>query len=190
MSTNGVIPTIPLGTGIKNIRIIVQTNALYAQTKLLPIAGNSSVIYKGYDDFFEELSVGVYRSNINVMTSGVYATGTAVFASVVNTNTLVIGGVTITATSGTPTSVQFKVGATDAATVVNAAACINALSTLNAVVAASPASVGSTTLNIACLVPGTIGNLVTITAGGGTITVPSTLTGGTDGNVGTMSHGL
>lgn len=187
MSTNGVIPTIPLGAGIKNLRIIVQSNATYVQTKLLPIAGNSSVVYKGLDDFFEELNVGAYRSNINVMTNGVYATGTATFASVVATNTIVIGGVTLTAVNSAPTAVQFLVGATDTITAANLAKAINALSTLNCVVSANSSGA---VVTINCLVPGTIGNLVTLSAGGGTITVGATLTGGTDGNIGTMAHGL
>lgn len=187
MSTNGVIPTIPLGSGIKNLRIVVQTNATYAQTKLLPIAGNSSIIYKGLDDFFEELNVGAYRSNINVMTNGVYATGTATLASVIATNTIVIGGVTLTCVNSGATSVQFNKGTTDTITAANLAAAINALSTLNCVVAATSAAA---VVTVNCLVPGTIGNLVTLSATGGTITVGAALTGGTDGNIGTMAHGL
>lgn len=188
MSTNGVVPTIPMGTGIKNIRVIVQTNALYEQTKLLPIAGNSSTILKGFDDFFLELITGVYRSNVNVMTSGVYATGTATLASTIATNTIVIGGVTLTATnSASPTSAQFTVGTTDTITAANLVKTINANASLNAVVGATSAAA---VVTIFCLVPGTIGNLVTLSVTGGTITVGATLTGGTDGNVGTIVHGL
>lgn len=185
MSTTA--PTIPLGTNIKNMRMIIQTNANYQNAYLIPGTGNGNFVLKQLDDFFENFVVGAFNCNIQIMASGVYATGTATFASVVATNTLVIGGVTITAVSSAPTSVQFLVGANDTATAANAVKTINALTTMNKVVQAS--STGAV-VTIACLVPGTIGNLVTLSAGGGTITVGAALTGGTDGAQGTISHGL
>lgn len=184
---NTVQPTIPMATGIVNLRFIVQTNATYTQTKLIPIIGNSSAIMKGFDDFFQELILGAYRSNINVMASGVYATGTATLASVVATNTIVIGGVTLTAVSSAPTNAQFLVGSSNSATATNLAAAINANTSLDQVV---QASASGAVVTIACIVPGTIGNLVTLSAGGGTITVAAALAGGTDGVSGTISHGL
>ncbi len=192
MSTTG--PTIPLGTGIKVMTLVVQSNNNSNATYLLPAnsttastpSGNMRVL-KGIAAFFADLIRGVWNSNTTVIQGGVYATGTAVFASVVNTNTLVIGGVTITATTGTPTSVQFKVGGTDTVTATNAVATINALTTLNKVVQASSSGA---TVTIVSLYPGTIGNLITLSAAGGTITVGAALTGGTDGSKGNISHGL
>lgn len=184
-------PTIPLAAGIKNLRIIIQSNALYPQTKLIPPSsstpGQGNSVLKQMDDFLLELITGVYRSNVQVMSSGVYATGTATLASTVATNTIVIGGVTLTAVNSGATSVQFNVGATDTITATNLAAAINALTTINKVVQATSSAA---IVTIACLVPGTIGNLVTLSAGGGTITVGASLTGGTDGTQGTISHGL
>ncbi len=179
-------PTIPLGTGIKNLRIVVQTNALFEQTKLIPIAGNSSITLRNMWNFFQDLVNGVWNSNINVMASGVYATGTAVCASVIQGDTIVIGGITLTASNATQDATHFVRGA-DALTATNLATCINANTSLDQLV---QASASSATVTIACLVPGTIGNLVTVTSTGGTITVPAALTGGTDGASGTMSHGL
>lgn len=187
-------PTIPLGTGIKVMTLVVQTNNNSIATYLLPSTsttgsttfGNMRVL-KEIRNFFGDLVRGVWRSNTTVIHGGVYATIGATFASVVNTNTLVIGGVTITATSGTPTSVQFKVGGTDTVTAANAAATINALTTLNKMVFATSAGA---VLTINSLFPGTIGNMITTTATGGTITVAATLAGGTDGTIGFISHGL
>lgn len=193
MSNTG--PTIPLGTGIKVMTLVIQTNNNAAATYLLPasnlsgatVGGNMRVL-KGIAAFIADLVRGVWRSNTTVVQGGVYATIGATFASVVNTNTMVIGGVTITATNGaTPTSVQFKVGGTDTVTAANAAATINALTTLNKMVFATSSGA---VLTINSLYPGTIGNLITTTATGGTITVASTLAGGTDGTVGFISHGL
>lgn len=180
-------PTIPLGTGIKVMTLVLQTNNNAAATMLLPGANNDSLFLNRWAQFLADLQRGVWRSNINVIQGGVYATGTAVFASVIATNTLVIGGVTITAVNSGPTSVQFAVGASDTITAANAVTTINALTTLNKVVQASSSGA---TITIVSLYPGTIGNLITLSAGGGTITVGSALTGGTDGSIGNISHGL
>lgn len=180
-------PTIPMGTGIKNLRIIVQTNALFEQTKLIPIAGNSSYALRQIWYFFKDLVSGAWNSNVNVMASGVYATGTATLVSVIATDTIVIGGVTLTADNSLQDTTHFKVGASDTATAANLVTTIGANTSLTRLVQASSA-LGVVT--IACLVPGTIGNLVTLSSTGGTITVGSALTGGTDGSSGTVSHGL
>lgn len=186
MSTTA--PTIPLQAGIKPITLVVQSNNNDAQTKLLPSAHpNNSRFLNSLIRFFDVLSSGVWSSNINVVTGGVYATGTATLASVVNTDTIVIGGVTLTATSGTATATQFKVGASNTATAASLAAAINADTRMNKVVQAT--SVGAV-VTIACIYPGTIGNLVTLSQTGGHITVGAALTGGTDGVLGNISHGL
>ncbi len=185
MSTTA--PTLPLGTGIKVMTLVVQTNNNGAATYLLPTSGNGKMFLKRFFGFFGDLVNGVWRSNVTVIQGGVYATGTATFASVVATNTLVIGGVTITAVASGATSVQFNVGASDTATAANAVTTINALTTLNKVVQAS-SSAG--VITISSLIPGTIGNLITLSTNAGTITVGAALTGGTDGSKGNISSGL
>lgn len=186
MSTTA--PTIPLGTGIKVMTLVVQTNANYPAADLLPAStGGNMRVLKGIAQMFRAFIDGSYRSNIQVIQGGVYASGTATFASVVATDTLVIGGVTITAVNSGATSVQFNVGSSDTETAANAVATINALTTLNKVVQATSA-LG--VITISSLYPGTIGNLITLSSTGGTITVGASLTGGTDGTKGDISHGL
>ncbi len=180
-------PTIPMGTGIKNLRMVVQTNANFQNAKLIPASGSGSYVLKQLDDFFHDLILGVFNSNINIMASGVYATGTAACASVIATDTLVIGGVTLTADNSLQDATHFKVGGTNTITATNLTTCINANTSLDQTVQASSSGA---TVTIACLIPGTIGNLITLSAGGGTITVGAALTGGTDGASGTVSHGL
>ncbi len=180
-------PTIPLGTGIKVMTIVLQTNANFPAVTLLPISGNSSVTQNKLTQFFADLQRGSWNSNFQIIQGGVYATGTAVCAAVIDTNTLVIGGVTLTAVSSAPTSVQFVRSSTNSVTAANIVTTINALTTLNKVVQASSSS---GTVTIVSLIPGTIGNLITLSAGGGTITVGTALTGGTDGTKGVISHGL
>lgn len=186
MST--IAQTVPLGTGVKVMTLVLQTNANFPATKLLPpSSGNDSFILSQFADFFQDLERGVWSSNINVVQGGVYASIGATFASVIATNTLVIGGVTITCVNSGATSVQFNKGATDTLTAANAATTINALTTLNKVVGATSSGA---VLTIFSLYPGTIGNLITTTATGGTITVAAALVGGTDGSIGNISHGL
>lgn len=182
-------PTIPLGTGIKVMTIVIQTNANYPATGILPVAGagGTSLAQKRLEQFLCSALTGAWRSNSLVIQGGVYATGTATFASVVATNTLVIGGVTITAVASGATSVQFNVGASNTITASNAVNTINALTTINKVVQATSAA---GVITIASLVPGTIGNLITLSTNAGTITVGSALTGGTDGTKGVAAHGL
>lgn len=183
-------PTLPLGSGIKTMTFVVQTNNAFAATKLLPISGQggSSYTARQVSEFFYDLNNGVWKSNTMIIQGGAYASGTATFASVIATNTLVIGGVTITATnSASPTSTQFTVGASDTITASNAVNTINALTTLNKVVQATSSAA---VVTIFSLIPGTIGNLITLSAGGGTITVGAALTGGSDGTKGVICHGL
>lgn len=192
MSTTA--PTIPLGTGIKVMTLVVQTNNNYIATDLLPKNtttastpfGNMRVL-KNIGFFFADLVRGVWNSNTLVIQGGVYATGTAVCSGVVATDTLVIGGVTITCVNSGATSVQFNKGTTDTLTAANIVTTINALTTMNKVVQASSSG---TTVTIVSLYPGTIGNLITLSSAGGHITVGSSLTGGTDGTKGDISHGL
>lgn len=192
MSTTA--PTIPLGTGVKVMTLVVQSNNNSTPTYLLPSSsttgsstfGNMRVL-KEIGFFFLNLVRGVWNSNTLVIQGGVYATGTAVCASVIATDTIVVGGVTLTAVNSGATSVQFVRSTTNATTATNLAAAINALTTINKVV---QASASGATVTIVSLIPGTIGNLITLSAGGGTITVGSALTGGTDGTKGDISHGL
>lgn len=183
MSTTA--PTIPLGTGVRAITLVIQTN----QNTTFPfqISGDSQIVYNRLSFFLNRLKLGSFNSNILFVTGGVYATGTATLSGVVANDTIVIGGVTLTAVASNPTSAQFLVGGSNSATATNLAAAINANTSLNPQV---QATVASNVVTIACLIPGTIGNLVTLAQTGGHITIGANLTGGTNGTKGDISHGL
>lgn len=192
MSTTA--PTIPLGTGIKVMTLVIQSNNNANATALLPnnsTSGSSPFgnmrVLKAIWYFLGDLVNGVWNSNTLVIQGGTYATGTATCASVIATDTLVIGGVTLTAVNSAPTSVQFVRSTTNSTTAANIVTTINALTTLNKVVQATSSGA---VVTIVSLYPGTIGNLITLSSAGGTITVGSALTGGTDGSKGDISHGL
>ncbi len=96
-----------------------------------------------------------------IATTAVAASATATFATVVAGNTVVIGGVTFTGHDTTTTGVQFLTGTTDAISAASLAAKV--------VVATSAAAV----VTFTAIVPGVVGNFITLTATG----VPITVTG-------------
>ena len=181
--------TIPPATGIKNALIVVQSNSIAGISSLTGVGapGTNTLNVRTVRNFFRRNVVGAFNSNVRVMVNGAYATGTATLASVVATDTIVIGGVTLTADNSLQDTTHFKVGGSNTATAANLVTTIGANTSLTRLVQATSA-LGVVT--IACLVPGTIGNLVTLSQTGGHITVGSTLTGGTDGTAAVTSHGL
>lgn len=185
MSTTA--PTIPPATGTKMVRIVIQTNSNFQTATLLPFSRSGNLILTRLGRFIAGIGLGTFKSNTEIMTGGTYATIDATLASVVATNTIVIGGITLTAVNSGATNVQFNVGGSNTITAANLATAINANTSLDQTVQATSSGA---VVTISCKIPGTIGNLVTTTATGGTITVASVLAGGTDGSSGTVSHGL
>lgn len=100
---------------------------------------------------------GKFTAQIN-SGAAVFATGTITLSSFVATDTVTIAGVVLTCVASGATGAQFNVGGTDTLTAVALAAKINAYTPTNQIVSATSA-LGVVTLT--CLVPGTIGNLVT-----------------------------
>lgn len=108
----------------------------------------------------------------------VAASGTITLASCA-TDTVTIGGVTFTGSSTPTGDEQFETDGTDTADAAALAAKINAHPTLSKVVSATSA-LGVVT--VTCLVKGVVGNFITLSETGSTITVSgAALTGGTGG---------
>ena len=129
-------------------------------------------------------SIGVRRQgSIRVQTGGaapVRATGTATLASVAANDTIVIGGTTLTAKASPANENEFSQAGSDTADAASLVTKINAHSTLSQVVKASSSGA---VVTITCLVPGVIGNHITLAQTGGTITLSAAkLSGGTGGS--------
>ena len=106
------------------------------------------------------------------------ATGTASFSTIVQDNTVTIGGVTFTArtTPSATNPLQFALGADDTAAAANLAAAVNAYAPTNALVTATSAA-GVVTFR--AVTSGTGGNAITLAKVGVPITVSGALlTGG------------
>jgi len=146
-----------------------------------PIAGTIG-------SYFERAAVGSVSVNITVQSGQVAASGTATFSTVVATNSVTIGGVTFTG-SDTPTgAVQFLTGTTDALSAVSLASVINANTTANKLVVASAAGAVVTFTSV---VPGPVGNFITLAKSGSPISVSGALlTGGTISAQVVISEGL
>lgn len=126
-------------------------------------------------DLFAGIACGAEPCSFTVAAGGtalVKASATATCASVVATNTLVVGKTTFTAIAngGSPTAIQFAVGAggtADADTAAAIAAAINANTTTNKIVSASAAAA---VVTVTALHGGLLGNHVAFSSTGGTIT--------------------
>lgn len=137
--------------------------------------------------FFRDLASGADGASIDLQTASaapVAASGTITLASCA-TDTVTIGGVTFTGSGSPSGDTQFETDGNDTADAAALAAKINAHPTLSKVVSATSA-LGVVT--VTCLVKGVIGNFITLSETGTTITVSgATLSGGTGGAQGTAT---
>lgn len=97
----------------------------------------------------------------------VQATIACTGTSVIATDTIVIGGFTLTCVNSGATADQWNKGGTDALTMAALAAKINAHATLSLWVSAAVTS--GSTMSITAVKPGVLGNAISVSAGGGTI---------------------
>lgn len=102
--------------------------------------------------------------SVNVKENAVRASGTFTFASIANTNTLAINGVTFTCVTSGATGNQFNVGASDTEAAANAVIAINAsVTALVAGYVTASSALGVVTITSSDY--GIYGNQVTITGG-------------------------
>ena len=139
---------------------------------------NLSKFIRGYATGLE--TGAVYAQNN--ASDPVAASATATLVSCA-TDTITIGGITFTGTGTPTTELHFETDGNDAADAAALAAAINAHSTLSKIVVATTAS--NNIVTITCLVKGVIGNFITLSETGTTITVSgAALAGGTGGPTG------
>ena len=126
-------------------------------------------VSRGFINVLRGLMSGSSRGYSRFCVASAAAKTTATLASVIQNDTIVIAGVTLTArTSAANGTTQFTRGVSNTADAASLAACIMANTTLNKIVRATSAAA---VVTITCLYPGPIGNSVTVTQTGGTITL-------------------
>ena len=154
--------------------------------------GGNSIYIRKIANFIMKLALGVWNSRIAITTGQSAASGTITLSSFVAINTVTINGTVLTGATSPSGTAQFKIGATDTATAVNLAACINANATLDGQVYATSAGA---IVTVTCLHYGLLGNLCTLAISANGSISGTNMTGGSDSAVtgyGTaiISHGL
>lgn len=154
----------------------------YLQQTLKEESGKPKEEALALSQYFKELAIGIKSASVSVSTGAanpVAASGTFTLASVAVDDTVVIGGVTLTAKAAPANESQFSQAGTNTQDAASLAAVINAHSVLGLVVSATSAS---DVVTVTAKVPGLIGNQIPISETGSTITASgSFLTGGTGG---------
>lgn len=126
---------------------------LYAETGYSMLAGLKIV------DFFKKCVSGSHPATVQTKINAVKASGTVTLSAHVATDTVTVNGITFTCMASGATGNQYNVGGTDSITGDNLASALNANATLVTMISAANAS-GVVTLT--ALVPGALGNAVTL----------------------------
>lgn len=158
------------------------TNAqrdLYAEAGYKELAGLKIV------NFFRNLISGIRSAAIQTKINLVKATGTITLSSHVATNTVTVNGIAFTCMASGAAGNQYNVGADDTATAVALAAALNANTTLDGMVVAT-AALGVVTLT--SLIPGEIGNAVTLAISANGSVSAARMSGGTNGDTETTHY--
>lgn len=175
----------PVGGKFDNHPALTGTNAQFNKAALAGlIADLSLMVLSG------QSQAGVGNTDLEFQGSGTRASRTVTVGTVVNGNTLVVNGVTLTAATAPAGASQWAISATAGSNAACAAAllaCINsptAPAGILGVVRAYIDPATPTIVTIECIYPGTIGNTITLTQTGGTLTVSGTpLAGGAVGGI-------
>jgi phage tail sheath gpL-like len=132
--------------------------------------------------YFRNVASGSSTAVVDVHTGSaapVAASGTFTLVSVPADDTVVIGGVTLTAKASPAGEAQWSQAGSDTVDAASLATVINAHSTLSQVVTATSAA---GVVTVTAKVKGVVGNVITISETGSSITASGTaLTGGTGG---------
>lgn len=140
---------------------------LYAETGYNELAGLKIV------DFLKKVVSGSHPASVKTRVNSVKASGTITLSSHVATDTVTISGVTLTADT------DYDVGGDDSETADNLAAAILADTDLDGLVTATAAS---GVVTVTALVPGELGNAVTLAISAHGSVSAARMAGGTNGD--------
>jgi len=135
--------------------------------------------------YVRSLMGGARSAALHIKVNAVKATGTVTLASFVADDTVTINGVVLTGKASPAGEAQFAVGVSDTADAAALAAAINAHSTLSLMVVASSA-LGVVTLT--AILPGYLGNAVTLAISAHGSVSAARMAGGTNGAVQTSHY--
>jgi phage tail sheath gpL-like len=140
---------------------------LQAESGLVELAGLK------LKDYFRRIVSGMRPATVQTKVNAVKATGTITLSSHVATNTVTINGVTLTADT------DYAVGGDDSETATALAAAINADSDLDGLVSAAA---DAAVVTLTALIPGELGNAVTLAISANGSVSAARMSGGTNGD--------
>lgn len=152
---------------------------LYAETGLQELAGVK------LRDYMKKCTSGAHPAVVQTKVGMAKATGTITLSAHVATDTVTVNGITFTCVASGATGNQYNVGADDTATAVALAAVLNANTTLDGMVVATSA-LGVVTLT--ALVPGELGNAITLAISAHGSVSAARMAGGTNGDTETTHY--
>lgn len=126
---------------------------LIAETGYIELAGLK------LKNVIKQIVSGIRPATVQTKTNAVKATGTITLSSHVAADTVTVNGIAFTCMASGATGNQYNVGADDTETAANLVTALNANTTLDGMVVATSA-LGVVTLT--ALVPGELGNAVTL----------------------------
>jgi len=152
---------------------------LYAETGYKELAGLKLV------DFMKKCVSGSHPAVIQTKINAAKASGTVTLSSHVATNTVTVNGIAFTCVASGATGNQYNVGASDTLTAVELAAALNANTTLDGMIVATSA-LGVVT--VTALVPGELGNAITLAISANGSVSAARMAGGTNGDTETTHY--
>jgi hypothetical protein len=158
-----------MSNNVCTVVITSTDNAALASSPNLNATNDAAYAIKEVAGYVQSIGNGAVRGgggNLVISTNAVASSATATAASVANGDTITIGGVVLTAATETQDSTHFLIGSvTNTVAAANLVKTILANTTLQKLVTASSAAAVAT---ISCIVPGLIGNQVTLVSSNGT----------------------
>lgn len=129
-------------------------------------------VLRGFSADLRAILLGVIRAFVRVQPASACATMKITVdqsQAVDNTDTITIAGTTLSQKASPANESQYAMGGSTATLIANLVACINAHSVLQKIVRAGAAD--ATHFTITCALPGPLGNLVTVSKAGNSLTL-------------------
>lgn len=145
---------------------------LIAETGYVELAGLK------LKNFIKMIVSGMRPATVQTKSNAVKATGTITLSSHVETDTVTVNGIAFTCVASGATGNQYNVGADDTATAVALVTALNANTTLDGMIVATSA-LGVVT--VTALIPGELGNAITLAISAHGSVSAARMAGGTNG---------
>jgi hypothetical protein len=165
---------------IYNMIVVAQDQATAdTQRDLIAETGQNMLAGLKLKDYFKMLTSGIRPGVVQTKVNAAKASGTFAVGTMVANDTMTINGIVFTAVGTAASALSFSIGGTPTITAANAVAKINLDSTLDGMIIATSVT---SVITIEALVPGELGNALTIANSANATASAARLAGGTNGD--------